>query len=193
MNPDIRDKIVAGIEKASRDAGAATYEEGIRVVIKMTGLFGSLLQSVSTLEELRTKLDTFSFETPFEEGAFLVAIENLSQIARMALESFTTDFAASFPPPRTGRPKEFTPSEVNEVLDFIARLHRSGNSMTIAKQRASQHYDCSKRTVERYWRNRSAPIEVKPTLADVVRLLSETFRPQSKSEGVAVIPASTVL
>lgn len=173
MDEEVREKMISAIEKAAREAGAQDYEEGLKSVIKFTEFLNTNARSIQTTEGLRKVLDSCEPLSKSEEKLALFAMEHLSSILRICFKLAAKKAAATLPPPPSGRPPAFCARESEEVLDYISALHRKGSLLDAAKERASQKFGRSRRTIERLWSNRGSIAEDKPTIEAVISRISK--------------------
>ena len=76
-------------------------------------------------------------------------------------------------PPQGGRPSALTAEHAKEAEDYVWELTRKGASQDAAKHRAAQKFGCSRRTIDRLCANRGSDPEDKPTMAEVIALLTQ--------------------
>jgi hypothetical protein len=172
----MREKLVVAFAQIASLAGAPSFEEGMSQVRELVGkvtdftLFvNNVIQSVRTVEDVGEMFNSQVSISPKEETLLLFAMENLPQILWQALTTVAEKAKSSLPAPHGGRRPAFTAEESQEVLDYVSQLHRKGAPLHIAKGRAAQRFDCSRRTIQRLWTSReSVPLEPRPTIQEVI-------------------------
>jgi hypothetical protein len=165
--------MVSALEKAILSLGEPTYEDGMKKAIKVLEFFTNRVRSVQTPEGLRNALDACEPLTKGEETLALFAMRNLPSLVRVGLKMAAKSAAVDLPAPPSGRPLALTAQQAKDSVDYVWELTRKGASMDAAKLRASQKFGCSRRTIDRLCAYRDSVPEDKPTMADVIKQLTQ--------------------
>jgi hypothetical protein len=168
-----REKMVSAVEKAILSLGEPTYEDGMKKAVKLLEFVTNATRTVQTPDGLRSALDACEPLSKREETIVLFAMRNLPALVRVCLKMAAKSAAVDLPALPGGRQQALTAQQVMDAVDYVYELHRKGASMDAAKLRACQKYGSSRRTIDRLCANRGSVPEDKPTLADVIKLLSQ--------------------
>jgi hypothetical protein len=155
VNEKLRDKIVDAVEKSFRIAGAKDYESGIEQARKLIAFAYEGIDSMKTQDDLRAGLDSCSPLSRREELIGLLIAQNLPGILRLGLKLAAKKAATDLPILNSGRPQALSSQEARDALDYVSRLNRQGCPFEAAKSRTAQKFNCSIRTIERLWKDRS--------------------------------------
>ena len=177
----MRERMIVAFEKTVRMAGAPSFEKGMCQAKEKLGIASSwvlfvnnFIQPIQTVEDLREALESRMFLPEREQAQLLFALEKLPQIVREGSLMASKRLAATFPP-QGGRKRAFTVRESQAVLDYVSQLNRDGASMPAAKDRAAQNFHCSRRTIDRLWKQRkSIPLEEPPTIQELINMVIKT-------------------
>jgi len=105
----------------------------------------------------------------------LFAMRNLPSLVRLCLKMAAKSAAADLPAPPMGggRQLALTAEQAKRAVDYVWELTRKGTSHDAARMRAGQKFGCSRRTIDRLCANRGTEPEDKPTMAEVIELLTQ--------------------
>jgi hypothetical protein len=106
-------------------AGARDYDDGIRTTRKLINWVSEHIQSVETLDGLRTALDSCPPTSRREERIILFVATRLPQLIRAGVQIAARKAAATIPAPKGGRPAAIAP-EGGNVSGWAASLTLSG-------------------------------------------------------------------
>ena len=158
-----QERMVTAIERTLRAIGTKDYETGIKQAARIVeyakdaiAFVEGVLPSIQSIEGLCQEIDWKLQVSPEQEDLVLFIMEHFLEIMRVAIEILADRAASGLPHPNVGRPPAFTASQSREILDSISKAIRDGLSISVAKLRASQKYDCSKRSIDRLWSNRAS-------------------------------------
>jgi len=168
-----REKMVSAMEKAVLSLGEPTYEDGMKKAVKLLEFAANGARSMETVDGLRSSLDGLEPLSKRDEKILLFALQNLPSLLRLGFKMAAKRASADLPAPPGGRPPVLTAEKAKEAIDYVWDLTRKGASMDAAKFRAVQKFRCSRRTIDRLCANRGSDPEDRPTMADVIRLLTE--------------------
>ncbi|MFZ1085718.1 MAG: hypothetical protein WAN35_12200 [Terracidiphilus sp.] len=171
--------MVEAFDQAVRVVGAPGFEMGMEQARFLCGLathwaifVNDFIQTIRTVEDLRVALDSRMSLSEKEQAYLLFALQNLPQMLRLGISAIAKKAASTLPPPTGGRKPALTAAQAQDALDYVSQLNRKGTPMAAAKQRASQKFGCSLRTIARLWANReSIPEEESPTIQDILAML----------------------
>jgi hypothetical protein len=152
-------------------AGAKDYEDGMRQATNLIEFARNGVQSIQTIEGLRTALDSWPPMSRCEEKIMLLLMDQLPQVLRIGFRMVAAKAKATLPAPSGGRPRATTANKTQEVLDFVSELFRKGSRLRVAQARAAKKYGLSPRTIERLWSNRESIPEDEPTIDDALMFI----------------------
>jgi len=165
--------MVSALEKAILSLGEPTYEDGMKKAVKLLEFVTNAARTIQTPDGLRSALDACEPLSKSEETIALFAMRNLPTLVRVCLKMAAKSAANDFPAPPTGRLPALKAQQAKDAVDYIWELTRKGASMDAAKTRAGQKFGCSRRTIDRLCANRDSLPEDKPTMADVIKQLTQ--------------------
>lgn len=171
----LREKLVDALEKSFRAVGAADYGSGIEQARKLIAFASDGIESIKTADDLRTALDSCSPLKKREELMCLLLAQSLPGLLRLGLKLAAKKAASDLPPLNNGRPPALSRMQAKEAIDYVSKLHRSGCQFEAAKFRTAQKFQCSLRTIERLWKERSRYLEDPSehiTLDDALRFIA---------------------
>lgn len=172
MTEEMREKLIAAMERAMIDAGAQDWESGMA---KATRIFEKLTDGVGRIDSKEKLRELLASSPPLswkDQQILLFAFKNLWPLMRKLAQFLAQKATDTLPPLKGGRPPALSLDENLELLDHVATLHRKGSSMKVAQKRAAIKYGCSPRTVARMWKNRENPPEEPIKPEDVVAFLT---------------------
>ena len=172
MTEATREKLIAAMEQAMIDAGAQDWNSGMAQMSRILETLTTKTKQIDSKDKLREVMDSAPSLSRWEERILLYSFENLWPLMRKLAQHVAKKAIDTLPPLKGGRPPAFHSQTSGEILDYVSKLHRSGYSMELAKERAAIRFDCSQRTVERLWKNRGNPPEKPVTPEDVVAFLA---------------------
>lgn len=172
MDEKTREKMVSALENAILAAGAKDYEAGMAQASKLIAFLHNNVQMMQTKDAFRKTLDSCSEVSKSEEKIALMGLTMMPHLLRIGLKMAAKKAENTLPALPGGRPRAISATEAREILRFISGLHEKGTSFKAAKERASRRYGISLRTIERLWSKRIAIDEDKPTIEDVLDLIS---------------------
>jgi hypothetical protein len=173
LDEKTREKMVAAAEEAILSLGEPTYEDGMKKAVKVLEFFTNCARSIQTRDEFRAALDACEPLSKSEATVALFAMQHLPSLARVCIKMLAKNVAADFPAPPGGRLPALTAQEAKEAVDYVWDLTRKKLPMDVAKLRAAQKYGCSRRTIDRLCANRDSEPEDKPTMAEVIKRLTQ--------------------
>ena len=176
MEVQLREKLIAGIEKSILAIGEGSYSEGMDKARKFFGRMHEYVCRVQTLEDLRRVLDDCPAPSKIEAMTAVFVANHLPHLIRIGMRSAAQNAASTLPAPSGGRPPALSPNKTREVLDYVSLLHRKGCTLEASVQRTSLRFRVSVRTVERLWAKRELLSDEDslsaPTVKDALRYLS---------------------
>lgn len=156
MDEELREKLIAGIEKSMLAVGGGKYSDGMQTARRMLGWMYENVLRLQTTDDLRKFLD--ECEPVSKREAILVAfvINHIPHIIRLGLKFAAQKAISALPAPPGGRPQAIAKGKIGEVLDCVAQLHRRGCTFDVAIKRTAQKFAVSTRTVQRLWARRES-------------------------------------
>lgn len=182
MDEKTREKMVLALDNAVRVAGAKDYEEGMRSAKRLFEILSIRVQSIQTIDDLRKMLDSLSPMSKRDEMLLLFAFKRLPQVLRIGLNVLAKKAVSTLPSPTPGRPRILTAQQTREMLDYVSHLQRIGCSLDVAKNRASQKYGCSGRTIDRLWPKRETIPDDEPTIEELLDFIAQGEWPCSDEQ-----------
>jgi hypothetical protein len=178
LEENVRERMVAALERTMVAMGAHSYEHGIAIALKLFRRLVEDLESIHTPDDLRKALDSLPAVSKMEGALNLFLMEHLPQVIRIGTMITAKTAAATLPAVTGGRPPAISENKRQEALDYVALLHRKGCTFEQAKERAALKFGCKKRTIERVWAERGSEQNSRVTMKEALAYLgiNETGR-----------------
>lgn len=159
MTPEVRDRLIDGIEDTFKAAGAQSYEQGLEVAIRLFEEFLRYAQMIRTREHVAALIDLLPDFPVGQEHMVAATAELMPQLMALNVGELLKMFLADFKLSSGGRPLALTHGRRIAVIKYISQLNLDGNSMAVCKRYASRHFKVSVRTIERVWQRRARILE----------------------------------
>jgi hypothetical protein len=161
MRPEARDQFLANADATAKALGGTCLQEGINIVRSTLAALTKIADMIQTPELVAQSLDELNI-TPEREQLLIQLAEAGPLVVKWIIQKLHKSAEETLPTLPNRRPAVAGKTQV-EILRFINQQHfRYETPLKFAKKRAAQRFDCSVRTVERYWGNRKRILQQGP-------------------------------
>jgi hypothetical protein len=161
MRPESRDQFLASADVTAKALGGSCLQDGINIVRSTLAALTKIADMIQTPELVVKNLDELNI-TPEQERILIQFAAAGPLVVKWIIQKLHKSAEERLPTLPNRRPAVAAKTQI-EILRFIDQQHfKYGIAKKYAKMRASQHFGCSKRTVERYWGDRKRIFEQGP-------------------------------
>jgi hypothetical protein len=175
MRPELRDRILAAADEASRKLGADTFEQGVEMAYRLSASVTELLDKIRTREQFAAVLDGMPDLPVGKEGLAAAAFRMIPEFISTQMREHASTWLKELPGTPTGRRRALRSTEQAAVCRYMGTLLGEGVDCKTCKKRAAQRFGVGVRTIERAWARRAvlATEFAEPDFAEVMDYLKQ--------------------